>query len=253
MSLLHIPSLSRQLFPKVNNMSMIAAQPAPTENKDLANNAKNGEPGEPHACRLLALPLELRLMIYELTLISATTIQWYGDFLPVSRRKKNWPPIPLFCNIDIDHQYPGCNIMSLCFTNRQLFAESASLFYRRNRFQIPAIKYKMPRALRNQKFTENVRYLIFGVTCRLEVSGIRVYDRRITCRINQAIRLCPALKRFTIHLPVLYTKPNLPMRETFWFEVVVTLLTWVILAALIIGFLECMMKIFEVVITRRRV
>ncbi len=187
----------------------------------LKNLTQDDKGQMPDTSPFLTLPLELRLMIYKLVLISTKPISWRGGYAPANPCT-SWPPMPLFCNTQLLNTSPACNIMALCLTNPQIYVESAPIFYRKNTFQSPACTMRMPQAFLNQTFARNLEHLELGINrFRIQEENIAGVDTAMALRINEVIRLCPALKTCTIYIPVIYVLPMRPRTlRTRLFEVV---------------------------------
>lgn len=159
------------------------------------------------------LPLELRLDITEMTVISPWVINWQGHYHPDHRPAVSKEACKYVCNGINAYLPPKYNIASLLLTSRGVYLEAAPLFYRKNEFHFSSPQSALPIAFQSKFFTTNLRYLAIGTPSIGSVTDnrrTRLTDRSNASRLRKITRLCPNLVSFTNHVPHVLEPPPPP-------------------------------------------
>ncbi|MCJ1450297.1 hypothetical protein MMC28_000627 [Mycoblastus sanguinarius] len=169
-----------------------------------------------HPFPFLALPQELRLTIYELTLISPFILSWRGAYslknhcLRTAKQRNAKratdalvSPFKIYvCNTNHPYRPPSYDIASPLLACRTIYIESAPLFYRNNNFCFSTVTNSLPIAFESQTFLSCLRFVTIGSPipehrgCQLDRA-----DTTISVSIDWVVGQCPALERFTVHVP----------------------------------------------------
>ena len=195
-------------------MGMI--RPAGDENEDPPTS--DGIPTE--LCRLQAIPLELRLKIYALVLVSSNQIVWQGRY-KTAKRRTSGRATRYTCNKihgtdNFGDESLDDNIFSLLLTCKAIYSEAAATFYRHNDFVFkcrtasnhlsaasfatsPSHKLScgLPYAFENEVFRANVHYLVFACinskkrgryhNCGLEKAGDNIIEVAGRCAVLEEL------------------------------------------------------------------